>query len=510
MIFEDDYTYITRRINNRFDDFVLIQRDITLNNPVSINRDNLVIDGNGCTIDAQGRTRIFNVTGNNVVLKNFIFTNANTIEKGLFTSFKGYGGAIRNEGRLILKDCFFINNEAENDGNDILNLGELGIVNCIFSQSGSNHSIFNEGSVIISEDQFELVRGGEVKSLNESSIEDIRDGECAAGGTPDYNFRYLDDLIHSGAKTIRLESDIHFDSNERLDYTNGINIDVDDLTIEGGGHKIDADRLARIFSITGRNVVIKDIVFENGFSYSRSKKEAGLAGRMDRGYGGAIYNQGHLELINCIFSNNRSSSYGGAIANMSDASLKINKCIFTNNHAFNGGAIFNKAVLKIESSIFYYNSGSKYGGAIINEKLLELYSCDFKFNRARRGGAINNVFSGARLNASKCRFLENTSDFVGAINNINGEIEINDSTFLKNSTNGDHRISGGAIYNQGIFNLNNCKFISNNKSSKTIRNIKSSVLNINKSSFSDSRQKEISSKGRLDIKDCEFDCGEDD
>jgi len=167
MIFEEDYTYITRRINN--DDFVLLERDITLNNPVSIKKDNLLIDGNGCTIDAQGKTRIFNVTGKNVVLKNIIFTNANAIEKGLFALGNGYGGAIKNEGKLTIIDCLFINNEAKKNGNDILNKGELGIINCIFSQNSSNHSIFNKGIVQISEDQFELVKGGEVKSFNEFS-----------------------------------------------------------------------------------------------------------------------------------------------------------------------------------------------------------------------------------------------------------------------------------------------------------------------------------------------------
>ena len=56
-----------------------------------------------------------------------------------------------------------------------------------------------------------------------------------------HNFKYLDDLIHSGVKEIVLDSDIELDpNNERREYLNGIKLDVDDLTIDGNGHAIDA------------------------------------------------------------------------------------------------------------------------------------------------------------------------------------------------------------------------------------------------------------------------------
>ena len=56
-----------------------------------------------------------------------------------------------------------------------------------------------------------------------------------------HNFKYLDDLIHSGVKEIVLDSDIELDpTNERREYLNGIKLDVDDLTIDGNGHAIDA------------------------------------------------------------------------------------------------------------------------------------------------------------------------------------------------------------------------------------------------------------------------------
>lgn len=64
------------------------------------------------------------------------------------------------------------------------------------------------------------------------------------------NFKYLDDLIHSGAKEIVLDSDIVLGDGEESEYEDGIRLDVDDLIIDGNGHGIDARGKARIFECT--------------------------------------------------------------------------------------------------------------------------------------------------------------------------------------------------------------------------------------------------------------------
>ena len=71
------------------------------------------------------------------------------------------------------------------------------------------------------------------------------------------NFRYLDELIHSGAKEIVLDSDIVLSDGEESEYKDGIKLDVDDLTIDGNRHTIDAQGKARIFCCTGKNINIK-------------------------------------------------------------------------------------------------------------------------------------------------------------------------------------------------------------------------------------------------------------
>ena len=44
---------------------------------IVVNKTNFVIDGKGHTIDANGKSKIFDIYGNDVVLKNMILTNAN-------------------------------------------------------------------------------------------------------------------------------------------------------------------------------------------------------------------------------------------------------------------------------------------------------------------------------------------------------------------------------------------------------------------------------------------------
>ncbi len=102
---------------------------------IEIKSDNLVIDGNGHTIDARSKMRIFNISGENIILKNIYFKNGST---------KRYGGAIRIKGSCKIINCIFENNSAKMGGDDISNGSEVCISNCKFSHEGS---IFNAGSI---------------------------------------------------------------------------------------------------------------------------------------------------------------------------------------------------------------------------------------------------------------------------------------------------------------------------------------------------------------------------
>ena len=102
------------------------------------------------------------------------------------------------------------------------------------------------------------------------------------------------------------------------------------LIIDGQGNTIDANKLGRIFYISGNNVTLKNINFKNALF-------SGAAG------GGAIYFTGtYLTIENCTFESNRnthSSKGGGAIygAYRPLALINITNSTFTNNSVENGG-----------------------------------------------------------------------------------------------------------------------------------------------------------------------------
>ncbi|MBL1280034.1 MAG: T9SS type A sorting domain-containing protein [Fluviicola sp.] len=136
--------------------------------------------------------------------------------------------------------------------------------------------------------------------------------------------------------------------------------------------------------------------------------------------GGAILNNGTLELNNCRFSGNESivnapSHGGGAIYNNTAGSATINNCEFFDNFstygAVNfayGGAIYNRGVqLDINFCSFYNNyagsftsSGGGRGGAIYNEAQATVNSSTFSTNRALSQGttaAGGNIYNNGAL-----------------------------------------------------------------------------------------------------------------
>ncbi|ADP76920.1 polymorphic outer membrane protein [Methanothermus fervidus DSM 2088] len=244
-------------------------------------------------------------------------------------------------------------------------------------------------------------------------------------------------------------------------YASGIVIDKN-LTIVGedkDGVVIDAQREGPIFIISsGANVRLINLTLTNG------KGE----------YGGAIDNNGYLEVENCKFKDNYASEEGGAIYNngyleisnsefMGNGDAIANHCIlnitrstFSDNE---GSAIINKRIASIKESIFRNNLAC-LGGAIYNEGYMDLTKCLFTGNRGVKydGGAIYNEYNG-NLTIDKCKFENNSAGYWGGAIHNAGNLKITNSIFNKNMANK----KGGAIDNgwPGNLIIDNCIFDSN-------------------------------------------------
>lgn len=155
------------------------------------------------------------------------------------------------------------------------------------------------------------------------------------------------------------------------------------------------------------------------------------------------------------------TNIGGAVWNA--GSLVVSDCVFRNNYATEGGAIFNGiARLNIINSNFQDNKSS-YGGGIYNEGgQVTIQNGSFSGNLAAEGGAIKNAFAsgvlGSILSINGTSFTQNISKYgAGVYNTSSAQVNITNATFLKN--NGGH--GGGGIYNLGNLALNDSEISGN-------------------------------------------------
>lgn len=101
---------------------------------IEISRDNMVIDGQNHTIDANHLSKIFHVTGSNVVLKNIRFVNGMELSDPLFN--KG-GGALYTifNSSVKLYDCEFCDNKSQSLAGAVKSNGDIYIENSLFKEN---------------------------------------------------------------------------------------------------------------------------------------------------------------------------------------------------------------------------------------------------------------------------------------------------------------------------------------------------------------------------------------
>ena len=163
----DDFVKL---IEDESSDEILLDFDVIISygkGPINIGRDNITINGKGHLIDANFSS-IFNITANNVTLKNFTFKN------GLADA----GSVITNRGdNLTVSNCEFLNNRARHGG-AIYNYGRnLQLEKSTFnanslSGNGEGGSLFNneDASGFIMDCQFISSIGGAVHNEGKLTV----------------------------------------------------------------------------------------------------------------------------------------------------------------------------------------------------------------------------------------------------------------------------------------------------------------------------------------------------
>lgn len=283
--------------------------------------------------------------------------------------------------------------------------------------------------------------GGDLNNAENGDKDLLTDYNDSVLSSNTYSFTDLKEDINNCNGVLNLQHNYYYKSGDGEAYLYGIKIDSK-VTINGNGYTIDGKSLARIFLITGNNVVLNNINFNNG------------AG----GQGGAICWEGENgKVTNCNFNNNKltntigyhgGTNSGGAIFWRGNYGT-IESCTFTKNYAKNGGAInWFGSNGKVINCKFISNEATDNGGALFVSRNIRIGDttsfnkyCTFEGNSAMNGGAIyiegyqTTIFEDNRFNS-------NTAKNGGAI-----YIAGNDN-LLKNSVFNENMASenGGAIY----------------------------------------------------------------
>ena len=426
-----DFGYLDKKIHESDAKEIILDEDICFENyerdfyegGIELDIDNLVIDGNGKTIDASDKTRIFIITGKNITLKNITFKNGH-VYKNYDNQLNNYGGAIKinQNANLKIKNCEFINNASEEDGGAIHNNSELTIAESIFSDNSSKHSagaIKNDGELSIMMSKFndnQADNGGAIHNLGDLSIKE---------STFEMNKSSFGGAISNWRKLIIIES--IFAQN----------------TVKYSGGAIYSDDSLNIINST--------------FNSNRASHD-----------GGAIENsKGCLNIEFSKFDNNITYVHrGGAIKNSEGGKANIVESFFKNNNARTGGAICNEddSILAVINSTFTENIVDLRGGAIGNwNGKLTIMKSDFNSNIAESyGGALENYNGEMNIVESLFKYNSAKKKSGGAINNIGGKLGISNSIFAGNDANRFNG-NGSAINNDnaGDFKLNNCTFNDN-------------------------------------------------
>ena len=384
------------------------------NEGIKINRDNFIIDGNGATIDGKGLARAFNITGNNVTLKNINFINGNA----------SYGGAIfwnnGDNGNII--NCLFENNEAY-DGGAIYFKGKNGIIN---ESDFKNNKAHYNGAVYMNS-----VQGTVINCIFINNI--ANDSAGALGWVRKENGTIVKSkFINNSAPR-----------GGAIYLNNCNNFFIDESSFENNTASKDGGAIYWDSGNEGR-------IINSSFINNKAN-----------GHGGAIFSNDtdNGNITGCLFNNNK--AYDGGAIYFEGHNAIIKESNFTNNAADNesgySGAVFiDGNNLTIIQSEFINNSAHYEGAMNANGENITIVNSRFESNKAESG--IVAIYADSSI-IDECEFMNNCAEVYVGISNLGETMTINNSYFINNTAERSTRVIRNSMYATTI--ITNCVFENN-------------------------------------------------
>ncbi len=274
------------------------QNDEDFSNGITIAIDELIIDGQGHTIDANKKARIFNIQSDNVILKNIKILNGNAASHGGAICWKGFngtlsscifmdssspnsggailfekdatiensrfignsaffGGGVNFDGKGHVNNCTFENNYARYLGGGIYNFGQIEIFNSRFedNEAGDGGGIYLESPGIIEKSIFErnnaIGYGGAITNEDKVVINDSQFLENTGKFAGAIYFKGSGHVQHSTF------------SENSADLGGAVSIYSNNIDIANSEFKYNSAEQGPSLYINGKNIKIENITFTN-------------------------------------------------------------------------------------------------------------------------------------------------------------------------------------------------------------------------------------------------------
>ncbi len=468
----------------------------TITEGIVIDRDNVIIKGNGYIIDAKGQSRIFKITGSNVVIENITFINAKSDENGgaiyfdgesgtvkssIFTNNTAAGGSaiywIKNNGKV--NDCVFIDNPGDNA---IYAPSDL---NADYNWFGNNASDYNkniakvEGFTLNNWYFLNITLGQAAATINLNNVYNVLDAtnstneNCALGNLNltliGENLTVQDSAVLSKGvadvpiapvyKDLSLTASFGSASYNKSSSIQGDFAILQELISAAGENGVvNLDRnynyiIGADTGYTGIRISLKNLTINgNGFTvnangksrifnienaHNLTIKNITLTNGYSNEHGGAIYWKGakYATIRDTIIKNSHSNSQGGAIYLNSGINKRFINVTFMNNTALTGGALAFMDQQSGDSNLIY-DSTFVNNSASSNLGGGAIYSYSGKINITNSDFINNSAYSTTQSNYGGALYISTTADDVSIVN----------STFRNNFAKGKSTAHGGAIY----------------------------------------------------------------
>ena len=328
--------------------------------------------------------------GNKAPVAGAIFTNVDSkITNSNFTkNTASKGGAVLNENgaKLTVDNSTFKDNAADSYGGAVLNNGELIVTNSVFDAN----DILNRGSAGVDHGgaaiyNWENAKLDISKSNFTNNIKNYVNGDRLVGA-----------VTTIGNATIR---DSYFVNNSgrwggALAATGGVSDSaINTIGVDGTKFVNNTALYGGAMFVWASNYTISNSVFDNNSAFGKGDMSPN-----DNNGGALIVTQDNIpvsgKIVNSNFTNNK-AQYGGA-AWINEGTVDIDGSNFINNTAtVEAGAIgfdsqYTKIIATVDSSKFVNNTAGSYAGAIYNLGDLTVSGSEFDNNKAQFGDIIYN------------------------------------------------------------------------------------------------------------------------